>query len=60
MSKPSIIYKNFLEEFVMDLKNNKRKTCIEIAEIIRQEKKIPISNEAVRKFFRKKNLHENT
>jgi len=60
MSKPSIIYKNFLEEFILDLRYNKRKTCIEIAEIIRHEKKIPISNEAVRKFFRRKNLHDNT
>ena len=60
MGRPSIIYKNFLEEFVLDLKHNKRKTCIEIAEIIRQEKKITISNEAVRKFFHRKDPHDKT
>jgi len=50
----SIIWKNKLENYVLDLFNNQRKNCCEIAEIIQKEKKIDISREAIRNFIIKK------
>ena len=51
----SIIWKSKLENFIMDLFNKQRKNYSEIAEIIRKEKKINISREAVRNFLNKQN-----
>jgi len=50
----SVIWKNKLENYVIDLFNNKRKNYCEIAEIIQKEKKIAISREAIRNFIDKK------
>jgi len=55
----STIWKNKLENYVLDLYNNQRKTFYEIAEIIKKEKKIAITREAVRNFLNK-NVQDNT
>jgi hypothetical protein len=54
MGHRSIIWRNKLENYVMELFNNQRKTYVEIAEIIKKEKNITISREAVRSFINKK------
>jgi hypothetical protein len=51
MGRQSIIYRNRLESYVMDLFINQRKTIKEIAQLIQKKKKIPISREAVRVFI---------
>jgi hypothetical protein len=51
MGRQSIIYRNRLESYVMDLFINQRKTIKEIAQVIQKKKKIPISREAVRVFI---------
>jgi len=56
----SIIWKNKLENYVLDLFNNRRKNCCEIAKIIQKEKKIDISREAIRNFIIKKNAQDKT
>ena len=53
MERPNKIWKNKLEGFVKDLYFEQRKTCEEIAEIIKKEKKINISRETVRKYINK-------
>jgi transposase len=55
MGRQGIIYREFLEDFIKDLRYNRRKTCAEIAEIIQKEKEIEISSETVRKFISKEN-----
>jgi len=50
----SIIWKNKLENDVMDLFYKQRKNYNEIAEIILKEKKVNISREAIRNFINKK------
>lgn len=54
MGRRSIIWRNKLEDFVLDLFENRRKTFHEIAEIILKDKDIYISREAIRKFIIKK------
>jgi predicted HTH domain antitoxin len=49
----SIIWRNKLEKYVIDLFENQRKTFSEIAEIIQKEKNISISREAIRNFINK-------
>jgi hypothetical protein len=56
----SIIWRNKLEEYVIDLFENQRKTFPEIAEIIQKEKNISISREAIRNFINKEFLPNNT
>ena len=51
MGRRSIIWRNKLENFVFDLFINQRKSFKEIAEIIKKDKKIPITKEAVRNFI---------
>jgi hypothetical protein len=51
MGHRSIIWRNKLENYVIELFNNQRKTYAEIAKIIIKEKKITISKEAVRNFI---------
>jgi hypothetical protein len=51
MGRQSIIYRNRLESYVMDLFINQRKTIKEIAQLIQKKKKISISREAVRVFI---------
>jgi len=51
MGRRSIIWRNKLENFVFDLFKNQRKSFAEIAEIIKKEKEISISKEAVRCFI---------
>jgi hypothetical protein len=53
MGQRSIIWRNKLEDYVMELFNNQRKTYIEIAEIITKEKGIAVSREAVKNFINK-------
>jgi len=53
MERPNKIWKNKLEGYIKDLYLEQRKTCEEIAEIIKKEKKINISREAVRNFINK-------
>jgi len=53
MGCPKKIWRNKLEDFVKDLHLEQRKTCEEIAEIIKKEKKISISRETVRRFINK-------
>ena len=60
MGHRSIIWKNKLEAYVMNLFFNERKTFVEIAKIVQKDKKIPISNEAVRNFINRIILQENT
>jgi hypothetical protein len=49
----SIIWKNKLENYVLDLFYKQRKNYNEIAEIILKEKKVDISREAIRNFINK-------
>lgn len=56
----SIIWKNKLENYVMDMFLNQRKSFKEIAEIIQKTKKIAITKEAVRNFLNKKIVQDNT
>jgi len=60
MSRRTVIWKNKLENYVMDLFNNQRKTYYEIAEIIQKEKRIAITKEAVRNFINKELVQDNT
>jgi hypothetical protein len=60
MGHRTIIWRNKLENFVDDLYFQKRKTFKEIAEIIKKEKKISISCEAVRNYLNSKILQEKT
>jgi IS30 family transposase len=53
----NIIWRNKLESYVINLRFEQRKNCEEIAGLIRKEKKINISREAVRKFINKESLH---
>jgi transposase len=48
------IWRNKLENFVIEMHFDQRKNCKEIAEIIKKEKNIAISSEAVRKFLKEK------
>ena len=45
------IWRNKLEDYVTKLYMEQRKNCKEIAELIKNEKNIDISKEAVRKFI---------
>jgi hypothetical protein len=60
MGQCSIIWRNRLEKYVLNLRYNQRKTIIEIAEIIQKEKKIKISRESIRRFLLSKKPHDNT
>ena len=60
MKRPTVIWKNKLEDYVKDLYFQQRKNCKEIAELIKQEKKISISREAVRNFINNKIPHGKT
>ena len=51
MKRSTIIWRNKLEKYVTDLYLEQRKNYREIAEIIKKEKGINISGEAVRKFL---------
>jgi hypothetical protein len=55
-----IIWRNKLEGYVTNLYFEHRKNCGEIAELIRKEKKISISREAVRTFINKEIPHIKT
>jgi hypothetical protein len=60
MGRRKIIWQNKLEDYVKNLHFEQRKNFKEIAEIIKKEKTINISPEAVRVFISKENLHDNT
>ena len=60
MGKRSIIWQNKLEDYVKKLHFEQRKNYKKIAEIIKKEKKINISSEAVRTFINKEILHGKT
>jgi hypothetical protein len=60
MGRRSIIWRNKLEEYVIDLFENQRKTFPEIAEIIQKEKNISISRESIRNFINSEFPHANT
>ena len=53
MGRKVKIWKNKLEDYVKDLYFEQRKTYEEIAEIIKKEREISISREAVRNFINK-------
>jgi len=60
MKHPSKIWKYKLEEYTKALYFEQRKNCKEIAVIIKKEKGINISREAIRNFINKELPHDNT
>ena len=60
MGQRSIIWKHKLEDYVKDLHFEQRKNFHEITEIIKNEKKINICYETVRRFMSNEILHDNT
>ena len=56
MGVRSVIWRNKLEKYVKELHFEQRKTHREIAEIIKKEKGINISSEAVRNFLNNTNF----
>jgi transposase len=60
MGKRSIIWENNLEKYVLNLHYEQRKSYKKIAEIIKKEKDIQISSEAVRTFINRETLHVKT
>jgi hypothetical protein len=59
MKKPTKIWKNKLEDYIKELYIEQRKTLQEIALLLKKEKKIDISREAIRKFINKEIPHDN-
>lgn len=59
MGKQQKIYKHFLEDYIKDLRFNKRMTFKEIEKKLREDKNVSISRETIRRFLRNK-IHEIT
>ena len=53
MGKQQKIYKQFLEDYIKDLRFNKRMTFKEIEKKLREDKNVSISRETIRRFFKK-------
>ena len=60
MGRRSIIWRNKLEDYVIELFNEHRKSYAEIAETITKQKGIAITKEAIRNFINEKLAHDNT
>lgn len=52
MGKQRKIYKLFLEDYIKDLRFNKRMTFNEIEKKLKADKNIVISRETIRRFFK--------
>jgi len=60
MGRRGVIWRNKLENYIIELFNEHRKSYAEIAEKIQKEKGISLTRESIRNFINNKLAHDNT